>query len=841
MRARLAVLVSVFTAFLFTFTFLVGCSDDELLTSGAHEHAVASVQVAPAQAALDVGGSLGLSAAPRCACGSELDVPLTWRSTDPEIATVDGTGVVRAVGPGTTRLIARSGRVEGAATLEVSNAVVATLGPEGGTITSADGGLTLEVPAGALEEATEIRVAQLPDDVFASDGRYVPGTAYECTPDGLELRERARLRIHYDPERLPDGVTQDRLRLQARDRLHDGTGEGEQYRWRQMEQSRVMTQERAVEADVDRFTTFAILARTAEEDVASVSVWASDGLSVVEVGGELELSALARDASGRALDVGFTWTSSDPSVAEVRPHFRRTGSVKGISEGRVTVTATAGGVSGTTTLRVEPPASVGSVVLSPWAAELRIGETVTFDAEIADDTGRKLDRPVTWTSSAPEVAHVNGQGVLTALSDGTAMITATSEGTSGSADVTVLPGRSGRAHQVLVSPSRVTLGQGESIDLDATVLDETGAVLDAAVSWFTSDGAVARVSGSGHVTAVGGGTAIITALAEGATGTALVGVGGPPDDGDGGGDGGGPPDGGHEEGFGNNLSYPVVFAEGIGLTGLDVAEDPGVRPTPEEEIAIDELPFFYAGNAPDYGFYYLQQGENSWRAEWLDGSGVTQSVSVAWGDNLTHHSWNTHSMIRVENVVTAPYVDPLTGFEMTWLYGEGPDEMQGTTGRTVPGLVPTVYSVVPRLTIQKLSGTDATGDSGEPVYTAFDGAIWEGIGQDGPGYYSAEVNVAGKVIYGYNLMIRNVTVPADIHKYGWWRLTFSFDPNATAGGETISRGMSLDACGGAEDPELIYVPVCDTAGQRTYLDIYVESARGGGGGGGGGDDHDGSH
>lgn len=159
-------------------------------------------------------------------------------------------------------------------------------------------------------------------------------------------------------------------------------------------------------------------------------------------------------------------------------------------------------------------------------------------------------------------------------------------------------------------------------------------------------------------------------------------------------------------------------------------------------------------------------------------------------------------MIRVENVVTAPYVDPMTGFEMTWLYGEGPGEMQGTTGQTVSDLVPTVYSVVPRLTVQKLSGADPAADPGEPVHTAFDGAIWEGVGQDGPGYYSAEVNVSGKVIYGYNLMIRNVSVPADIHKHGWWRLTFSFDPTVTVGGESLSRGMSLDACAGTEDPEL---------------------------------------
>lgn len=58
---------------------------------------------------------------------------------------------------------------------------------------------------------------------------------------------------------------------------------------------------------------------------------------------------------------------------------------------------------------------------------------------------------------------------------------------------------------------------------------------------------------------------------------------------------------------------------------------------------------------------------------------------------------------------------------MTWLFGEGPDEMQGTDG-TVCEAVPTVPFVMPGLTIEKLEGTDPEGAPGSPVCEVFSGA-----------------------------------------------------------------------------------------------------------------------
>jgi len=76
--------------------------------------------------------------------------------------------------------------------------------------------------------------------------------------------------------------------------------------------------------------------------------------------------------------------------------------------------------------------------VSPAAASLTVGQAVQLTATLKDASGNVLTgRPVTWSSSAPSVAPVSASGLVTGLALGTAMITATSEGQSGSAAVSV--------------------------------------------------------------------------------------------------------------------------------------------------------------------------------------------------------------------------------------------------------------------------------------------------------------------------------------------------------------------------------------------------------------------
>ncbi len=83
-------------------------------------------------------------------------------------------------------------------------------------------------------------------------------------------------------------------------------------------------------------------------------------------------------------------------------------------------------------------ASVASVSVIPPSSQMVTGETVQFRAELRDQAGNLLGgRAVSWTTSAGSVVTVSPDGAATAVGSGSATVTATSEGRSGSAQVSV--------------------------------------------------------------------------------------------------------------------------------------------------------------------------------------------------------------------------------------------------------------------------------------------------------------------------------------------------------------------------------------------------------------------
>ena len=209
------------------------------------------------------------------------------------------------------------------------------------------------------------------------------------------------------------------------------------------------------------------------------------------------------------------WSSSDEGVARVNGQ----GLVTAIAPGTATIRATAEGQSGVSVITVVP-VPVASVVLAPTTASISVGESVQFTATPRDAAGNALDRPVTWSSSNPDIVVVSSEGLAVGLKAGSATISATSEGKTASATVTV---KSVAVASVTITPSTATLREGDSITLVATTRDASGAVLTGrAITWTSSRTSVATVSSEGVVRAVGVGTATITATSEGKSGTASI-------------------------------------------------------------------------------------------------------------------------------------------------------------------------------------------------------------------------------------------------------------------------------------------------------------------------------
>lgn len=88
-----------------------------------------------------------------------------------------------------------------------------------------------------------------------------------------------------------------------------------------------------------------------------------------------------------------------------------------------------------------PPTPVATVTVSPTTASLVPQQTQTLTAATLDAAGNTLNgRTISWSTSATTVATVSASGVVTAVAPGSATVTATSEGKSASAAITVTDG-----------------------------------------------------------------------------------------------------------------------------------------------------------------------------------------------------------------------------------------------------------------------------------------------------------------------------------------------------------------------------------------------------------------
>ena len=198
------------------------------------------------------------------------------------------------------------------------------------------------------------------------------------------------------------------------------------------------------------------------------------------------------DAKGRTL----TWESSNANVASVK-----NGKITAVGEGSATITAKSGKVQAKCTVTVNP-AEVTAITLSQSSVTLTQGKTYNLIATISPEDAKGRD--LTWESSNTNVATVEN-GKITAVGEGSAIITAKSGNVQAKCEVTVNPIR---VASIKLSQTSITINKGDVYNLTATVSPEDAA--DKTVTWESSNTNVATVE-NGKITAVGVGSATITA------------------------------------------------------------------------------------------------------------------------------------------------------------------------------------------------------------------------------------------------------------------------------------------------------------------------------------------
>ena len=239
------------------------------------------------------------------------------------------------------------------------------------------------------------------------------------------------------------------------------------------------------------------------KEVRVESVTLSQSSAEIEIGKTLQLNATVSPSMATRKDI--TWSSSKSSVASVSS----SGLVTAVSEGTTTITAAADGKKGECTVSVVKKAiAVSEVKLDKTELTLFEGEEETLTASILPEDA--TDKTITWTSSDKSIASVES-GKVKAVGKGSAKITASAGGKSASCTIEVLRPISG----INLNKSTLELPLEKSETLIATVIP-SDATLREEITWTSSNTQVAKVDG-GKVTAVGMGTATITASIEGFT------------------------------------------------------------------------------------------------------------------------------------------------------------------------------------------------------------------------------------------------------------------------------------------------------------------------------------
>jgi hypothetical protein len=259
-----------------------------------------------------------------------------------------------------------------------------------------------------------------------------------------------------------------------------------------------------------------------ERTIQSISVDPSVATLVPGSSRALVVTAVYNDGTSAPVTGLAVFTTSDAAIATVGGGAANNGVVTAVSPGVATITATVGAFSQTARITVSG-ATVVSIAVLPETGTTAVGTDLPFtaDATLSDGTHQNVTTSAAWTSSAPGVARIAATGVATAVAVGSATITATF---AGATDTAVLTVTGGTLTTIQVTPVDPTVGLATTLIFTATGIysDGTRADLTALATWSSGTPAVVSIDATGRALTRTTGTATISAVFGGRTGTSTV-------------------------------------------------------------------------------------------------------------------------------------------------------------------------------------------------------------------------------------------------------------------------------------------------------------------------------
>jgi uncharacterized protein YjdB len=478
-----------------------------------------------------------------------------WYSSNSSVASIDNNGKITAVAPGTTKISAVVGDKIGSATLTVVQAqlVALQISPDTGTLptgiqqqfsatgiyyngstnlshdvtdqvtwsSSASSVLSISDTAGSKGLATSVSAGA------ANISASLNGISATSSVT-VSIATLSRVEISASQSTVPTGAN---LQLTATGIFSDNTSLdlSSQVNWSSANTGIASVAASGLVTAVAGGTVNISLNYLGKSASFILTVSAAT-LSRIEitparpgliVGATEQFVATAIYADGTHMDVTdeATWSSSADAVASVGNTALDHGLVSAVATGSATITAYFGSQSKAVSISVTS-ATLQSLEISPSNPTIAAGTKQKFTAtgHYSDGLTRDLTDQVVWASSTSSIAKTSGDtGYFSAVSTGTARITAALGSTVGFTDLTV---SAATLSSITLSPTSVSIASGYTTQFSATghFSDSSTQDITSAVIWQSSDPTVASIDNAnnhGLLTALAAGSTTITASLSG--------------------------------------------------------------------------------------------------------------------------------------------------------------------------------------------------------------------------------------------------------------------------------------------------------------------------------------
>lgn len=518
---------------------------------------VQKLTVTPASATTGISGTIAFRAVVTLSDATTQDVTATatWTASNPGIATVANSGIATGVAPGMTTIRAVVGATSGSATLTISSAklVSIALTPTNpgvavgvkvaftATGTFSDGSVS-DVSSGALWTSSATEVATLDATTHQATSLAAGKTTISATVDSivgtttLTVTSATLNAIQITPQTSTLAINGN-AKLVATGTYSDNSTVDltASVTWSSSNAAVVAISNASgaagsiVGLSAGTATLTATLDNISGTATATVTTASLISIAItpenpsLPIGTSLPLVAMGTYSDASVVDItsSVTWSLDDTKVATVSNASTSPGLVTAGSVGTTKARATLGMVSGTTALTVTA-AKLVSVLVTPANPSLPAGTTqaLVATASYSDNTSVVVTTTAVWSSSAAAVATVSNaagsQGQVTGVALGTATITATFSGVSGTSTVTVA---APTVSQVVVSPIASSVRVGQTVRYTATAILSNNTQRDVTTQamWSSSSPTTASLGQAQGGPGGGGGGVMATANAVGTT------------------------------------------------------------------------------------------------------------------------------------------------------------------------------------------------------------------------------------------------------------------------------------------------------------------------------------